>query len=316
MAPDENDVLIKQNVHPLDHRIFYAPAYDFVRGRENNPDLRPTDELTKRVLQTKVAMRCMIERYGMRNKSVLSVGAGPAHEEFWLIEQGCRVDLIDPLLEEEVSGTRSRVINATRPGLAARLRYFVSDFNDLITGDAGPLYDVCYFSGFAPDELDREAVQASYKRRRTAQEAYESYKSWPDGMPPFLSAVMESAKLIAPGGLFLLQSYCGGCDLLANPHYPKLICQQLNRNGLGLLEIHFFRQAPGIQLIAATAGASHVRAWLERLAAAPPLAEFHGRYPNATLRSALGRWSPDSSYFMSVTRKLCSTSFPFSYVVW
>jgi len=256
------------------------------------------DEIGELVLQVKPAMAALIERYELANTSIISLGAGRAHEEFHFLESACSVDLLD-LLDPEIDplsvSIRQRIDAAQSP-TEKPLKYIISDLyqflEDAVTSSQAK-YDVSYISSFAPDELDREAIQLSYRRRRTKAEVNASYQSWPEGMPPFQQAIMDVGQLVKDGGLFLLQSYRGGVDCVLNPHYGPMVRDQLARNDLYLLEIHFFTQSPGIQLIAAVKGQDQYRKWMDRLASKPDLPEFHGRYPYEDMRRDISRWNPE-----------------------
>lgn len=257
------------------------------------------DEIGELVLQVAPAMQALIERYDLANSSMISIGAGRAHEEFHFLEAGCKVDLLDlldPAIDPLADSIRQR-IDAGQSPAETSLSYIISDLylflEDAVTSSWAK-YDVSYISSFAPDELDREAIQLSYRRRRTKAEAYASYQSWPEGMPPFQQAIMDVGQLVKDGGLFLLQSYRGGVNILENPHYAQLVRDQLARNDLYLLEIHYFTQSPNILLIAAVKGKDQDQNWIERLAAKRALPEFHGRYPDPQMRRDISRWEPES----------------------
>ncbi|WP_417414519.1 hypothetical protein [Hoeflea sp.] len=256
------------------------------------------DDIGELVLQVKPAMDALIKRYELANSSILSIGSGRAHEEFHFLESNCAVDLLD-LLDQEIDPFSDGVLQRIQVAQSSKempLRYLIGDFflfleNAVASSQAK--YDMIYISGFAPDELDREAIQLSYRRRRTKAEAYASYQSWPEGMPPFLQSIMDLGLLLKENGLFLLQSYRGGVDCVLNPHYGPMVRDQLARNDLYLLETHFFTQSPGVQLIAAVKGQDQYRKWMDRLASKPDLPEFHGRYPDPDLRRDISRWNPE-----------------------
>jgi hypothetical protein len=224
-------------------------------------------------------MRELIERYGIASrkralsgdagpKSVLAIAAGAAVEERYFAEAGCRLVMIDiderggmlPVLQKMPS--------------SHGITYWIADAVSDI-GDIG-VYDVVYMSSFTPDEMRREAlVQANAARGR----------SWRTNDDPFHPAIMRYADAVAPDGLLIVQSYCGGIDTDANPNYLNACRRQLLRNGLQLLEVHRFEKTPGIMLYTAVKG--HPRA-----APADKLSQFHGRAePDHTKRifAATGR---------------------------
>ena len=279
-------------VRSLQTDSFYG--YDRTAGKFSDGD-----EIGELVLQVKPAMQALIERYDLADRSMISIGAGRAHEEFHFLEAGCKVDLLDlldPVIDPLADSIRQR-IDAGQSPTETSLNYIISDLylflEDAVTFSQAK-YDVSYISSFAPDELDREAIQLSYRRRRTKAEAYASYQSWPEGMPPFQQAIMDVGQLVKDGGLFLLQSYRGGVNIQENPHYGQLVRDQLARNDLYLLEIHYFTQSPSILLIAAVKGKDQHQNWTERLASKPGLPEFHGRYPDPDMRRDISRWEPEA----------------------
>jgi hypothetical protein len=61
-------------------------------------------ELTSVIEQVGPAMGNVIGRYGLVGLRMLSVGAGNGHEEWWLLKNGCRVDLLDLLADSNGKG--------------------------------------------------------------------------------------------------------------------------------------------------------------------------------------------------------------------
>jgi len=187
------------------------------------------------------------------------------------------------------------------PG-SSKFRYVKSDFFAFVEAGDSRSYDACYISSFPPDELTRERIQAEHRIQLGARPraiaklveyiaGYGEYKTWPYRAPPFIQPMMDTRGLLKSGGLLLIQSYRGGVDIVENPHYPYLVAKQMALNDLALLEIHFFRKAPGVILIAAAAGIDHWHDWRTRLNSAPPIGEFHGRYPHEEVRRDVGVWS-------------------------
>jgi hypothetical protein len=238
--------------------------------------------------RVEIAMSNVIKRYELSGKNILSLASGAAFEEYWMLRAGNRVTCVDDFSDHRGI---SRVQAATTAKESSAFRYVKSDFYAFVAQSEPEPFDVCYISSFPPDEYAREEIQAAYRARLTQDEKFSSYKSWPDGMPPFLQPMMDARKLISPGGLLLIQSYRGGVDIKENRHYPGMIEEQMAKNDLALLEIHYFRQSPGIVLIAAAAGLGHQQQWRERLDRAAPITEFHGRYPHDSMRREVELWT-------------------------
>lgn len=284
MVPEIRTVSLEPNAfYGYDRR---ADAFLDVGG---NAEGREIGALVRQVTS---AMTGLINRYDLTGKSVLSVGAGRAHEDFHFLKAGCKVDLLDLLdskLDSLATSILAQIERAETENLTP-LHYIIGDLEKYLAVEREAKYDLCYISGFGPDERDRETVQQSFRRRRTKDEAYASYVSWPDGMPPFLQMIMDSGRLLKEGGLFILQSYRGGVDIIHNVNYPHLIAEQMAKNSLELIEIHFFSDSPGIILVAAVRGIGRGDYWRQRLASEPALLEFHGRYADAGMRRRVERW--------------------------
>jgi len=285
----------------FDPKVYYREARKAVSPAWRAPfggraEIDETSDFVRLPKQCGPAMQQLIRRYGLHGRSVISIGAGRAHEEFWLHKAGCRLTLVDNFEGYEFDEAyKARLEQARTTRRRNAVEYLVGDFFEFIAAadETSAAFDVCYVSSFAPDELDREAIQASYRKRLSAQEKYESYQSWPEGMPPFLQAIMDCSKLLKPGGLFLLQSYRGGVDVEHNPHYPRMIREQMELNGLIPLELHYFERSPAVIHLAAVKGAQEARERRRRLATARPIEEFHGRFPDAEVRSRVKRLSFD-----------------------
>lgn len=53
-------------------------------------------------------------------------------------------------------------------------------------------------------------------------------------------------------GLFVLQSCCGGVDLLCNQRYVKQLAKQLKKAGAVVLHVYYLQNSPGVSLWFAT----------------------------------------------------------------
>lgn len=230
----------------------------------------------------KAPMNQLIERYGIENKTIFSVGSGRAHEEFWLWKNGNKLTLID--LCENIDSIDVKNFLETLPNSSSNgaLNYYVGSYDTFLNETkVTDLYDVCYISGFAPDEHRREEIQIEYKARKTQSENEKfPWVTWPAGEKPFSKMIIDSHKALRNGGLFISQSYKGGVDIVQNPHFLQLMKAQLKEVGIQLLEVHYFRLSPAIILVVGIKGseqeANEYKEWLRDR---PSIKTFHGRYP-------------------------------------
>jgi SAM-dependent methyltransferase len=201
--------------------------------------------------RVRACMEELIDRYRITGKSILSVGAGEAFEEKYFALAGNDLTLID--IDE--GGTLRRNIPKfpSRPGLT----YLIDDAAGLLA-EVGP-QDVVYFSGFTPDET-----------RRAELVRQNGETLWKLEQDPFHPVVMEYADKLRPGGLLIVQSYCGGIDAGHNANYVDACIAQLGRHDFHLMEVHRFRPSIGIMLYCAVKAE-------RRRAPDAPMAAFHGR---------------------------------------
>jgi hypothetical protein len=203
----------------------------------------------------------LIERYDIRGKSVLSIGAGAAREEQQFALAGNDLLLID--IDEQGSlQMRLQEMQESRG-----LEYWIGDATEFEQGVG--THDVVYLSGFTPDEARRSAIV-----KNNAGVG----RSWNPLVDPFHPVVMQYAASLRDNGLLIIQSYCGSIEIGWNPDYLSACRRQLGEAGLHLLEIHRFRDAYGVLLYTAVKGKS-------RIAPATKISKFHGRAnPQATVR--------------------------------
>jgi SAM-dependent methyltransferase len=203
----------------------------------------------------------LIERYDIRGKSVLSIGAGAGREEQQFALAGNDLLLID--IDEQGSlQLRLQEMPESRG-----LEYWIGDAAEFEQGVG--THDVVYLSGFTPDEARRSAI---------VKNNAEIGRSWDPLADPFHPVVMQYAASLRDNGLLLIQSYCGSIEIGWNPDYLAACRRQLGEIGLHLLEIHRFKDAYGVLLYTAVKGKP-------RIAPATKISRFHGRAdPQATVR--------------------------------
>src|SRR6185437_877334 len=96
-------------------------------------------------------MNELIDRYDIRGKSVLSVGAGTAREERQFALAGNDLLLID--IDEQ----RSLQPTLQEMPEGVGLEYWIGDATEFEQGVGA--HDVVYFSGFTPDEIRRDSIK-------------------------------------------------------------------------------------------------------------------------------------------------------------
>lgn len=190
--------------------------------------------------------------YSLDGKTVLSVGAGRACEEYHLMKRGCRLHLVDNNGEGTVADPVMRSMTDRDTGLL----YTLGDFRRY-KGDQSA--DVLYFSGYYPDEARREFIY----RKLPGPHAIK----W-RLLGPFSRSVMRATRALKPGGLLLVQSYYGGVEMKDHQDYIRACESQLSRAGMTLMDVYCFSRTTGVKFFAAIKGKPIQRG---------ELARFHGR---------------------------------------
>lgn len=225
----------------------------------------------------------LCERYGIRRRRVLSIGAGMAHEEMLFLEQENAVYAFDSLQDGESMRELLRSCIAT--GETA-FHYCMGDATRQNIDAVVPQgVDVLYSSSFTPDELRREGVRRRWQglwrhaSRVFGQPPFGSL-SWPGAMVSTLHPCLRRmlAASLRPGELFILQSYCGGVDVSSDRKYIGYFRLSLARLGVQLLEAYHLEAAPGVSLWVGRKGSlAEALTFARQLDETSPLARFHGR---------------------------------------
>lgn len=223
------------------------------------------------------AISQLIQRYDLRGKKVLSLGAGIAREERWLAELGgnelTAIDIdehksLEPLLEScKESGT---------------LKYIIGDA--LIEKDF-PITDILYMSSLLPDEMRRFQIATNPNKFDWLLKTLLRIDrlQWPIWRGPIHPEVMKLARLVSPGGLLINQSYAYSLDAKHHVRYLDALRFQMRRNSFRLLEVHRFTETVGVMLyVAQRRGGAPIRF-------GRPLTTFHGR---AEVREQIQRIYP------------------------
>ncbi|MCX7144307.1 MAG: hypothetical protein NT123_25405 [Proteobacteria bacterium] len=197
----------------------------------------------------------LVARYHLAGKSILSLGAGAAFEEYWMSQAGARLTLNDL----DAAHGHIRPYLETLP--AGDLTYYLEDAAETIR--FVERHDVLYVSSFHPDEIRREEIVARHG-------------GWPIGESPYHELLLNAMGCVKPNGLVIFQHYRGGVDPSTSPHYILAVRDALNVRGITLADAYVFRQAPTKLLIVGFRG--------EPPDFGPEITEFHGRYPYEWIR--------------------------------
>jgi hypothetical protein len=208
------------------------------------------------------AVAQLAHRYGIRGKSILSLGGGIGLEEFYFWHHGNRLTFVDidehgqiePILKKAPSGD---------------LHYVIDDANNV---ELSQPFEVLFMSGFTPDELRRSEIvqQRGGETFRRMLELNEGAWEWPWWEDPFHPIVMRFARNLRQGGTMIVQSYCGSLDALDHRYYLWACDRQLEQNGLHLRELYRFANITGSMLYVIAKGKPDWPLF-------PPLTRFHGR---------------------------------------
>jgi hypothetical protein len=214
----------------------------------------------------RVAMGQLIDRYGIRGKRVLALGAGSCFEERWFVSLGGNQLTV---IDVDAHKSAEPLLKRSAPG---PMTYIVGDALEIDAGE----HDVLYASGFTPDEMRRyDLVEPGDGPTRIWQSPWE----------PFHPALMQHASRLTPGGLMIVQSIGYSLDTDAHPQYVPACQRQLARNGFRLIELWRFKPSHGVMLYVA-----------QKQGGEPPpmktlLTTFHGQAP---IREPIERIYPAS----------------------
>jgi hypothetical protein len=225
----------------------------------------------------------LITAYNLSDVSVLSVGAGTAHEEFHFLQHGMQVSIVD--IDETKSIAPALETMETFP--SSPLRYFIGDatINQPVELNKVKLL---YFSSFTPDELRRNTI---------ARDASLGFDRWFKA-PPLHPTILQYADwYLEEGGILIMQSYCGSINPSSYKHknYLPALENQLKKHGLMLSELYRFNRTKGVMLYVITKDA-------KPLVANKPITYFHGRSELAERAEQI--WPRKKSWIARVCRHL------------
>jgi hypothetical protein len=193
------------------------------------------------------AMGQLIDRYDIKKKRVIALGAGSLFEERYFVELGHN-ELI--VVEIDWYGSAEPLLKISKPG---PVKYVVGDALLYEPEE----HDVLYASGFTPDE----------KRR------WEYTGRWQIDSDPFHDSFMRYSRKLTPGGLMVIQSI-GTLDVDLHPQYLPAVRRQLDANDLNLLEVWRLKKTHGVMLYVAQKNGG------DPPPMKTPLTTFHGQSPN------------------------------------
>lgn len=224
--------------------IFKIDAADFYK--KYNPESLAYYERVKNCMDE------LIKHCNLSEKSILSIGAGTAHEEYFFYKNGARLTIVD--IDEHNS-----ILNALRKlesHSEVNMTYAIGD----ATKEELPFgkYDALYFSGFTPDELRRDKI------RNIARKLQSEFKIpiisskmcnqlfWTAARPFHKTITSYIEKYLSSKGYVIIQSYCGGVDVNSHKGYIDAAISYFNRLDLHLLEVFSFSTCPSVMLYIAS----------------------------------------------------------------
>lgn len=254
------------------------------------------DDLSKRLGLEPLIEACvpvvreLVDRFDLRGRNLMSVGAGGGFEEIAFLKNGVRRAFLFDI--DEHGQLQNILPQLHRPGnLNAPIAYVLDDFTKVQPqrSDLEPI-DFLYFSSFTPDELRRSQIRDEYMApnsliAKCQQKLRASDPNWPDATSPIHEIITAAIdQYLVDGGIFVLQSYCGGISPTWNPGYVTQWQRTLAAHDVELLEAYCFVVAPGVTLWVGqkckAPGAERdekIKQTRSSLTNRPPLMTFHGR---------------------------------------
>lgn len=210
-----------------------------------------------------LAIGQLVRRYGITGKSILSLGAGLATEEYYLWKAGNRLTIVDI---DEHQGIEPRLKDLP-PG---DMHYIIGDANEVEIGEP---CDLIFTSSLTPDEIRRDDIlrKPDAETRRRMLELNNGSWEWPWWEDPFHPLLMRTTRHLGDDGLMIIQSYYGGFDVLDQRYYLWACDRQLAEHGMTLLEVYRFAKTTGVMLYVAGKGGPR------SFPLTPAITAFHGR---------------------------------------
>ena len=240
----------------------------------------------KNILLTEKAMKGLIERYSIKNKSILSLGSGEAFEEYWFYQYGCNLVLNDI---DSSGKIEAHLQSIKHKDIKNSLTYYICDALEMIEDNYDSNFDILYVSSFHPDEIRREEIQKNfYNKSSYFRKIISRYlcNTWPVNKEPYLDTLVKALNLLKKDGLAIFQHYRGGVDLLWNPHYFELAKKQFRKYGCEILEIYTFKKSTvHLLMILYCGNKKDAKNYAKTLKFKNKIKTFHGRYPYKSINT-------------------------------
>jgi len=250
--------------------IYKVSCAEYYKGLEQNFSFtRDRDKVKKTMIQ-------LIDKYNIKNKSVLSVGPGTGYEEYWFNENNCQLTFID------IDETKSIEPYLKTVPDGKGLTYYIGDARQYLKEVEGK-YDILYLSGFSPDEFRRGKIMDDQDKKHKIMRKIPIICRfvkiiWPKDENPFMDLVINSITSLKNNGLFISQSFYGVVNIPHNPHFIKLIQNQLKQAGIELIALYYFEKKPAVSLVIGYKGTTNqLEDYLHSIKGNPELTQFHGR---------------------------------------
>jgi hypothetical protein len=188
----------------------------------------------------------LVARYGLRNKTIVSLGPRWGREEYFFSRHGNHMTLID----NDFQGDLAPALEAAPPG---DMRYILADATELHLENE--TFDAMYLSGYRPDIYHRGDTirqRDTETFRRTV--AKHGFWTWPEDVPPFHASVMRFAGYVRAGGTIINQSYAHGFDIDTTPTFLPTVDRQLAAHGLRLVEFYCLEKSRDVHLFVIAKG--------------------------------------------------------------
>lgn len=228
-----------------------------------------TSEITERI---RICMELLINRFNIRNKSILSLGGGICAEERHFQRAENRVTIID--IDE--SGSLNGLLTTLNEGPS---EYIIADATSQVL-QKSKKYDLLFLSSFTPDELRRDQVLRNpdeITKKQMSDLNFGNYE-WPIWIAAFHPSVYTYLRHIKDDGRLIIQSYAGGMDVTYHRYYLTIVRNDFKNYGLILEEVYRLENQPGVMMYVArkhkTKSPSHF-----------PSTGFHGRFKTSNVQT-------------------------------
>jgi len=257
-------------------QVPYTKYFEFTNAQEIKEYFDKNKELCRE------SVNQLIEKYNIKSKKILSIGAASGFEEYWFYKNGCQLTFLD---YDESNFLESYLKKIPIMENEDMLTYIIDDAKNY-KKYINEKFDVIYFSGFSPSELRNSEICSknlniiSRFLRKITRKFDNTYliKNWPNNQKPFIDLVIKIIDdLLKNTGLFIYQSYAS--DVYAmDPNYLKQIKNQLNSSKIQLLSVYYVPGYPSYHLIIGFKG-THPEGleFIKKIHKNPEIQKIHGR---------------------------------------